>query len=219
MMDNNNNNNNDNNTSFAFASTRPGSSPSSSFSGQATGGRRERSEGRLRSASIPPPPAPSRGSNTPSRTPLQLAPLHQQTMVTTRPPSNPISPRNNISPQEKGSERRKNSHRWPKAPYNPAFYFEYWLAQNTAEKKALLSLQSRPEEFKENFFEVWYNWISFGKAALGGWNREDRVEMLYVFVDRHSDIFYFYQEHPSIQPFIHPLTPCCNLLHTISSTF
>ena len=135
--------------------------------------------------------SPARLSNSPSRTPLQLAPLHEQTtlqqkntptsrrnttgnnvrsngtMVTTSPPSDIISPRDN-----KGSDGRKPPHKWPKDPFNPAFYFEYWLAQNAAEKKALLSLQSRPEEFKENFFEVLYNWISFGKAALGWWGEE-----------------------------------------------
>ena len=217
-------------TSLAFASPRPinTSSPPSSFTDlRPMDGGGEGREGRSRSISIPPPPSyppyplppppppralsasPARLSTTPSRTPLQLAPLHQQaqrqnnsptptplnntlpntqqnprqstrptssgntprtsgTGVTTRPPSGIISPRDR---EREKSSGRGSPHRWPKDPFNPAFYFEYWLAQNTAEKKALLSLQARPEEFKENFSYVLYNWISFGKAALGWWGR------------------------------------------------
>ena len=37
---------------------------------------------------------------------------------------------------------------------------------------SLTRSQSRPHFFAENLFDVLYNWLSFGKAALGWWGED-----------------------------------------------
>ena len=76
-----------------------------------------------------------------------------------------------------GAGASASAARWPKQPVNPAFYFEYLLPQNKPEKKALLLLERRPRAFSELFFEVLFDWLSFGKAALGWWG-EDTLDCL-----------------------------------------